>query len=317
MTEPTPLQMLGRDTRPMFDRFWGIIAPYQRDLWNYCRKIAGNTWDGEDLYQDTIMKMFTSLSSISIQSQVLHPKSYFFRVATNHWIDSCRKRQKHTAEEYVEEYGEESSDARPEAFEVYESIEHLLGYLPPKQVVAIVLVEAFDFTANEAADIMGTTEGAVNALVFRGRRNLRKMRRSESEHIEKKHVPACDAVIVQKYVEYFNARDFHGLAGLLAEHSVFSFVTQASKEYGRDTIINASHNPAHYENEDIQAVVTMLWDRTVVIFYRVGEDAKPLALNEVLTIETEYEHIVEIKGYYYCPEFMEAAADELGVPRDS
>jgi hypothetical protein len=57
------MQKLGDATRPFFETFWGIIAPYQDELWNYCRKLAGNPWDGEDLFQDTILKMFTSLST--------------------------------------------------------------------------------------------------------------------------------------------------------------------------------------------------------------------------------------------------------------
>jgi RNA polymerase sigma-70 factor (ECF subfamily) len=80
MTEKTELQMLGDETRPFFEKFWGVIAPYQNELWNYCKKIAGNPWDGEDLFQDTILNMFTSLSSLSHRSQPIHPRFFCFEL---------------------------------------------------------------------------------------------------------------------------------------------------------------------------------------------------------------------------------------------
>jgi RNA polymerase sigma factor (sigma-70 family) len=314
MTEQTQLQTLGNDTRPMFDRFWSIIAPYQFDLWNYCRKIAGNPWDGEDLYQDTIMKTFTSLSSLSIRSQILHPKSYLFRVATNHWIDICRKQQRNVTEEYLEERTILINEIA--LFEIYETFEHLLQYIPPKQAVAIVLVDAFQFTANEAAEIIGTTEGAVSASLFRARRTLRNMAQNDVEINKKTPPSAADTVLIQKYVEYFNVRDFEGIAGLLAEHAVFSFVTQSSKEYGRDEIMKASHHPSHYQRNDLLAIMKELWGKPTVIFYNTDENGNPIALNEVSVLDIEDGHIIGIKGYFFCPEFMEAAATKLGVPRE-
>lgn len=313
MSQQTQLQQLGTDTRPMFDRFWGIIAPIQGELWNYCRKLTGDPWDGEDLYQDTIMKSFTSLSSLSVRTQVLHPKAYLFRVATNHWIDICRRQQKIKFGDFADEQYAGSNPSAP--FNVYESVEYLLQYLPPKQSVAVILVDAFQFTASEAAEIIGTTEGAVQAALFRGRSTLRKLASSEMPKGVAHEVP--DVGIVGKYVSFFNERNFDGIASLLAENAVFSFVTQSSKEFGRDTIMKASHNPSHYQSSDLKAVMINLWGKTTVAFYKTDAVGNPIALNEILTIETEDNCIVGIKGYYFCPELMEAASEILGVPREA
>lgn len=313
MSHHTQLQQLGTDTRPLFDRFWEIIAPYQRELWNYCRKITGDPWDGDDLYQDTIMKCFTSLSALSIRTQVLHPRSYLFRVATNHWIDSRRRQQKIKFEHRAEDSSVMSGSSSP--FHVYESVEYLLQYLPPKQAAAVILADAFQFTAGEAAEIIGTTEGAVQAALFRGRSTLRKLASSEVPR-ESDHEPP-DARLVARYAEYFNERDFDGIAGLLAEHAVFSFVTQSSKEFGRDTIMKASYNPSHYQRSDLKAVMLHLWGRTAVAYFQTDDAGEPIALNEILAIETEDNCIVGMKCYYFCPEFMDAAAEALGVPRET
>ncbi|TVX96701.1 RNA polymerase sigma factor [Cohnella terricola] len=317
MSDKTALQILGEETRPYFGRFWEVIEPFQRELWNYCRKITGNPWDGEDLFQDTVLKMFTSLSALSHREHPIHPRAFLFRVATNHWIDTCRKR-KGKMEEWSDHLVTKSSEDVSIALEIQGAFETLLTHLPPKQTVVLVLMDAFQFTANEAAEVIGTTEGAVNAALFRARSRLRQLKSDElsADNSTAAADTQPDESLVKRYVEYFNKRDFQGIADLLAEHAVFSFVTQSSKEYGKRRIMNESHHPSHYDRPDLYAVVHELWGRKAVIFYKGYEQGEPTALNEVLTIETEDNHIIGINGYFFCPQFMDAAAQELGVPRE-
>ncbi|OBR66604.1 hypothetical protein A7K91_07045 [Paenibacillus oryzae] len=125
-----------------------------------------------------------------------------------------------------------------------------------------------------------------------------------------------DAKMVEKYVDFFNERNFDGIASLLAENAVFSFVTQSSKKFGRDTIMKASHSPSHYQRSDLKAVMINLWGKTAVAFFKTDALGISIALNEIATIETEDNSIVGIKGYYFCPELMEAASEILRVPRE-
>jgi hypothetical protein len=152
--------------------------------------------------------------------------------------------------------------------------------------------------------------------LFRGRRSLRDLARKNYEISTPKSRTVLDSKLVNMYVECFNTRDFDGISKLLGEHAVFNFVTQSSKEYGRDTIMNASHNPSHYQRSDLKAVLIDLWGRQTIVFYKVSETGTPIALNEVLAIETEDAQIVRINGYFFCPEFMDEAAKELGIPRE-
>ena|SRR5690625_6547681 len=91
MTEKTEFQLIGENTKTMWDKYWETVAPYRSELWNYCRKITGSPWDAEDLLQDTLLKAFASLSALSHRAQPIQTRAYLFRVATNHWIDQCRK----------------------------------------------------------------------------------------------------------------------------------------------------------------------------------------------------------------------------------
>ncbi|RUS48961.1 RNA polymerase sigma factor [Cohnella sp. AR92] len=319
MSERTVLQKLGDDARPLYERFWEIIGPYQNELWGYCRKLAGNPWDGEDLYQDTLLKMFTSLSSLSHREQPIHPRAFLFRVATNHWIDINRKRRMPT-EEWTDGPASDSDSLSDVdmSLEVREAFETLLASLPPRQAVILVLMDSLQFTAREAAEILGTTEGAIHAALFRARESLRKLAANGTARVEPHYLssPRPDPSLVDRYVSCFNRRDFQGIANLLAENAVYSFVAQASKEYGKGVIMQASHNPSHYERADLQAFVMELWGRQAVIFCRTTQEGTPEALNEIMAAETEDGHIISLNGYYFCPQFMEAAAAQLGLPRE-
>ena len=261
--------------------------------------------------------MFTSLSSLSHREQPIHPRAFLFRVATNHWIDQCRKR-KIIFEEWQEA---RTASAEPEvglSLEIRDAFETLLAFLPPRQTVIVVLVDAFQFSTREAAEILGTTEGAVHAALFRARTNLRRMAMDgvEARRMNPDSASKPDPALVERYVSCFNSRNFQGIADLLADNAVYSFVAQSSKEYGKHTIMNASHHPRHYEREDLKALTMTLWGKQVVALCIVARDGTPVALDEVIAIETEDNLIVRMNGYYFCPQLMNLAALEWGLKRN-
>lgn len=312
--EKTRFQQLGYETRESFVRYWSEIEPYRKELWKYCNQITGSAWDAEDLYQDTILRLFTSLSALSHRNQPIHPRSFLYRVATNQWIDRCRK-NKFRVDEYVDGMSQYTQDEDP--IEIRAAFESLIQHLPPRQIAVIVLIDSFKFTAGETSEIIGTTEGAVHALLNRARKNLKNARENESSnHIHKSTENVKVKEIIDQYVSFFNKRDFNNIAQLVAEHAVYSFVTQDSKEYGKDTIMKASHNPEHYQREDLHAYVRELWGKHAIIFAKFSNEGEPLELNNVVTLEVEDNMIVKIKGYFFCPDFMEAAAEEIGIPRE-
>src|SRR5262249_45285489 len=65
------------------------IAPYRRDLHGYCRRLTGNVWDGEDLMQDTRMRVFSLRGRTDAKLET--PRAYLIRAATHIWIDRLRR----------------------------------------------------------------------------------------------------------------------------------------------------------------------------------------------------------------------------------
>ena len=53
----------GQVRRPWRD-FLDRLAPLRPDLHRYCTRLTGNVWDGEDLVQDTLLRVFGQLGRL-------------------------------------------------------------------------------------------------------------------------------------------------------------------------------------------------------------------------------------------------------------
>ena len=70
-------------------RYLDDLAQYRSDLHRYCRRLTGNVWDGEDLMQDTLVRVFSMIGKIDAKLE--NPRGYLIRTATNLWIDRVRR----------------------------------------------------------------------------------------------------------------------------------------------------------------------------------------------------------------------------------
>jgi len=60
-----------------------------------CR-LTGNVWDGEDLVQEALLRVFGQLGKLDPDLERLeHPRAYLVRTATRIWIDQRRGRRAH------------------------------------------------------------------------------------------------------------------------------------------------------------------------------------------------------------------------------
>src|SRR5262249_60199665 len=66
----------------------------------YCYRLTGNVWDGEDLVQDTLVRVFCVLGRTDAALE--HPKAYLIRTATNLWIDRVRRSARELAARALE-----------------------------------------------------------------------------------------------------------------------------------------------------------------------------------------------------------------------
>ncbi|HET7579267.1 MAG TPA: RNA polymerase sigma factor [Bacillales bacterium] len=93
------LSQLSGALRDLEKRFHLLVEPHRPALWRYCRMMTGSPWDAEDLVQETLMKTYATLPKLW---QPAIPKAFLFRIATNIWLNQCRKAKRFVDEPWDE-----------------------------------------------------------------------------------------------------------------------------------------------------------------------------------------------------------------------
>ncbi|MFD1738202.1 sigma-70 family RNA polymerase sigma factor [Bacillus salitolerans] len=142
-----------------------VLVEFYPRLRQYCHFLTQSSWDGEDLAQEALLKVWKKYgSNEDVTSSLLN------KVAHNHWVDTLRKRGKET----VERVPEKALDEMIQVDNRDETIQLLLNILTPKQVIMFTLKEGFQYQLSEIADLLQTTETAVKATIHRAKQKLEK-----------------------------------------------------------------------------------------------------------------------------------------------
>ncbi|MED1916724.1 RNA polymerase sigma factor [Bacillus thuringiensis] len=174
--------------------FWRV-QPFLADIQKHCLSLTKNEWDAQDLLQETLTKVYRSLQKTPDRELT---KAFLRKIATNAWIDHCRKvkANEHPAlfDEAIYLYQSTVSDA----FVQREVFEQLADRLNARQMVLILMMDIFSFTAQETATLLHATVGAVKEGVKRARQRLfvlaEQSRQDVSSSIKKK-MDKADGVI--------------------------------------------------------------------------------------------------------------------------
>ena len=189
--------------RPWRD-FLDRLVPLRPDLHRYCTRLAGNVWDGEDLVQDALLRVFGQLGRLD--ADLGNPRGYLLRTATHLWIDRLRRRERERALP-IEDAAALPSPAQ--AAEVRGAMGTLLSQLAPRERAAVLLKDVFDLSLEETASVLQTSVGAVKAALHRGRGRLENADREAPAG-----GPLPSPEIVDRFVKAMTVKDIDGLRAL-------------------------------------------------------------------------------------------------------
>jgi RNA polymerase sigma-70 factor (ECF subfamily) len=168
------------------DQFQEQALPFMDQLYGAAMRMTRNPSDAADLVQETFVKAFASWASFT---QGTNLKAWLYRILTNTYINTYRKKQREPYQGTIDELedwqlgGAESTTAMSSRSAEAEAIDHMpasvvkdaLQAIPDDFRMAVYLADVEGFAYQEIADIMKTPIGTVMSRLHRGRRLLRDL----------------------------------------------------------------------------------------------------------------------------------------------
>jgi RNA polymerase sigma-70 factor (ECF subfamily) len=317
--------------------FTALAERHRRELLVHCYRMLGSFDDAEDALQDTFLRAWRYRESLKDGASL---RPWLYRVATNACLDAiARDPDRSALARIADEAGGRASlgpaevtwlqpfpdrllepaarrESEPEGRVLTQEAIALafltvIQLLTPQQRAALILRDVLDWSAKEAADLLGTSVAAANSALQRARATLRAHLPSRKpEWPPGVAASAAERELLRKYVDAAERQDLAALESLIREDAVFRMPPDPLITTGREAILRLwSDRGFGSERFGRVRCATTRANRQPAVAYYVLRDGEPAyrALTLVV-LRIEEGRIAEVVNFV--PEVFEA----FGLP---
>lgn len=157
------------------DKFAIIVKEYQEHVQNLAYRMVGNKLDSDEVVQQVFVSLYLSLPRFKFESRL---NTFIYRITVNVVSKMYGKAARIASYDDLQ-YETPSDDLNEEERMVREEqkakLRKAIGLLNPKQRTALILYTYDEFSYNEIAEAMDCSLSKVETLIFRAKKNLKKM----------------------------------------------------------------------------------------------------------------------------------------------
>ena len=178
--------LLRKAQRGDSEAFEQLITPLEQLIWRICWHYTGNRESAEDCGQETMIRIWRSLDSYRGDCAL---ESWVYRIAANCCMDYLRKkkRDKSVSMEPMREQGFDPADPSPGteeqvvAADEQKRLREAITQLPEDQREALIMTQLEKVSYEEAAKLLGVSEGTIKSRVNRAKARLKEILSGERE----------------------------------------------------------------------------------------------------------------------------------------
>jgi len=165
--------------------FQDLFRKFSPRVLQFARRFVGSEARAEEVTQDVFVQVFRFRHRYRPQSRF---STWLYTIATNLCLNEVRRPERHLR---VDLWNRRDGEERPEgpplpdpaavtpeegaaARQLGQRLEALVAELPPKQRAALLLSRVDGLAYRDVAEALGSTEGAVKALLFRATQTLKR-----------------------------------------------------------------------------------------------------------------------------------------------
>jgi RNA polymerase sigma-70 factor (ECF subfamily) len=247
--------------------FRALIEPLGRELHAYAYRMLGGFHDADDALQESRLKAWRALATYEPRASF---RAWMYRIVTNTCLDLLKVRSRRVLPQdvsspiapgppttepradiaWIEPYPDALLPAAPspeQAVRLRESIRlafvRVVQLLPPRQRAALILHDVLEWSVVEVADMLETTEAAINSALQRARATIARPRSTPPA------LAARHAEIVERFVRAWETGDFDDFTSLLASDAVMNMPPWEYWLDGKDAVVATMRSPGTWDGE--------------------------------------------------------------------